>query len=111
MADPNQPLQNIEDAEAAFNQFWPMAEKLDAKTLNIVNTDIVLAASVMQGHIDRLMPFHERFLKLPEFDNECLLKVTPLARAAWFAHVTNLPEADASELPSLFAEVVAHRTK
>ena len=104
-------LRDLEDAERAFNRVHAELEALDPAEFTTQNVDIVSAASVALGVVPTVLSFRARIAALPEYDIRDVDGLEDFAKAAWFAHITNLPEAEPTDLPELKQEVYGLRSK
>jgi hypothetical protein len=105
------PLENLEEAEAAYNRIKPELDALSENDLTPINVDLVSATSIALGVAERIVGHRERMAKLPEFDIRHVDNLVDYAKGAWYAYVTNLPAADPRDLTEYMAEVAALRSK
>jgi hypothetical protein len=105
------PLQDLEDAEKAYERVKPELEALTADELSAMNVDLVSATSIALGVSERIVSHRERMAKLPEFDVRHVDKLVDYAKAAWFVYVTNLPAPEPAEGAQLMNEVIELRAK
>jgi hypothetical protein len=105
------PLQDLEDAEKAYERVKPELEALTADDLAAMNVDLVSATSIALGVSERIVSHRERMASLPEFDVRHVDKLVDYAKAAWYVYVTNLPAPEPAEGPQLLNEVVELRAK
>src|SRR5690606_22053271 len=105
------PLQDMEEAEHAYERVRGEMEALSIGDLSTMNVDVVSATSIALGVSDRILSFRERMAALPEFDMRSVDNLVDYAKAAWYAYVTNLPEPDPLEAARLMEEVKALRAK
>jgi hypothetical protein len=108
---PPVPLQDLEDAEKAYERVKPELEALAPDELSMMNVDLVSATSIALGVSERIIAHRERMAKLPEFEVDHVDKLVDYAKAAWYVYVTNLPAPEPSEGAQLLEEVVALRAK
>jgi hypothetical protein len=105
------PLQNLEEAELAYNRVKPELDALSELELTPINVDIVSATSIALGVSDRIVAHRERMAKLPEFEIRYVDNLVDYAKAAWYVYVTNLPAADPQDLARYMEEVTSLRNK
>lgn len=105
------PLQDLEEADRAFARVQAELERLPATELSTLNVDLVSAASTALGVASRIAVFRDRIAKLPEFDVRNVDNLADYAKAAWYAHVTNLPVHDAKATSALMKEATEVRAK
>jgi len=105
------PLQDMEEAEHAYERVRPEMETLSVADLSPMSVDVVSATSIALGVSDRILSFRDRMAALPEFDMRNVDNLVDYAKAAWYAYVTNLPEPDPHEAARLLEEVKALRAK
>jgi hypothetical protein len=105
------PLDNLEEAEAAYNRIRPELDALSESELTPINVDLVSATSIALGVAERITGHRERMAKLPEFDIRHVDNLVDYAKGAWYAYVTNLPVADPRDLTEYLTEVSSLRSK
>src|SRR5690606_22758987 len=62
------PLQDMEEAEHAYERVRPEMETLSVADLSPMSVDVVSATSIALGVSDRILSFRDRMAALPEFD-------------------------------------------
>lgn len=102
---------NLQTAEEAYLRVKDELEALPALELSPLNVDLVSAASIVLGVVERLRTFRSRMAALPEFLISNLDKLEDYARCAWYVYITNLPTAEPKETEGLLEEVQALRAK
>lgn len=105
------PLENLEEAEAAYNRIKAELDALNETELTPLNVDLVSATSIALGVAERIIGHRERMAKLPEFEIRYVDNLVDYAKGAWYAYVTNLPAADPRDLTEYMAEVASLRGK
>lgn len=105
------PLQDLEDAEKAYERVKAELEALPVDELSPVNLDIVSATSIALGVADRIGAHRERMSKLPEFDIRSVDNLIDYAKATWYVYVNNLPAPEPSDAAQLMSETAALRSK
>jgi hypothetical protein len=105
------PLQDLEDAELAYNRVKPEMDALSLEELSTMNVDVVSAASIALGVADRILAHRDRMAKLPEFEIGHVDKLIDYAKAAWYSYVTNLPAPEPGDAAQLMNEVSELRAK
>jgi hypothetical protein len=111
MANATVLLQDLEDAEIAYNRVKGEIEALSATNLAPQNVDIVSGTSIALGVAERLLSYRDRMAKLPEFEIRCVDSLVDYAKAAWYVYVTNLPVPEPTDAAHLIEEVGKLRTK
>lgn len=104
-------LQDLEDAQKAYERVKPELEALKTEELATMNVDLVSATSIALGVSERIVAHRERMAKLPEFDVHHVDKLVDYAKAAWYVYVTNLPAPEPAEAADLINEVGELRAK
>jgi hypothetical protein len=104
-------LQDLEDAQQAFERVKPELEALKMDELALMNVDLVSATSIALGVSERILAHRERMAKLPEFDVQNVDKLIDYAKAAWYVYVTNLPAPEPADAAELVNEVSELRAK
>ncbi|HKO48990.1 MAG TPA: hypothetical protein VJV79_14765 [Polyangiaceae bacterium] len=104
-------LQDLEEAEFAYNRVKAEVEALSATDLAVLNVDIVSATSIVLGVADRILTFRDRMVKLPEFEIRQIDNLVDYAKAAWYLYVTNLPVPEPGDAANLIEEVAKLRAK
>lgn len=104
-------LQDLEDAQKAYERVRPELEALTVDELAMMNVDLVSATSIALGVAERIVAHRERMAKLPEFEVGYVDRLVDYAKAAWFVYVTNLPAPEPAEAGQLLNEVVELRAK
>lgn len=105
------PLQDLEDAQKAYERVKAELEALTADELSMMNVDLVSATSIALGVSERIVAHRERMAALPEFEVRNVDRLVDYAKAAWFVYVTNLPAPEPAEGAQLLSEVVELRAK
>jgi hypothetical protein len=104
-------LQDLEDAQQAYERVKVELEALKPDELAMMNVDLVSATSIALGVSERILAHRDRMAKLPEFDVQNVDKLVDYARAAWYAYVTNLPAPEPADAAEVVNEVNALRAK
>jgi len=104
-------LQDLEDAQKAYERVKSELEALTIDELAVLNVDLVSATSIALGVAERIVAHRERMAKLPEFDVRSVDNLVDYAKAAWYVYVTNLPEPEPADAAALVNEVTELRTK
>jgi hypothetical protein len=105
------PLQDLEDAEKAYERVKAELEALPVEALSTMNVDIVSAASIALGVAERILTHRDRMAKLPEFDIRAADNLVDYAKATWFTYVNNLPAPEPADSAQLMNETAELRAK
>lgn len=108
---PNEPLKDLEDAEAAYKRVEPEATALTEDQFTALNVDVIAATSIILGVAPRILAFRERIASLPEFNMRHVDGLEDYAKGAWYAVITNLPEPEPSDFQAMFDECATLRNK
>jgi hypothetical protein len=100
-----------ESAAAAFRAVRAEIDAVDPTALAAMNVDVPAATATALGAAPALAAHRDTIARLPDFDLKYLDALETYAKAAWFAYVNALPQAEDTALPALVAEVVALRAK
>ena len=103
--------QDLEAAEQAYLRVRVELEAVSVAELAPFNVDIVDATSTVLGACPGIRGYRDAIAKLPDFDMRHVDSLNDYATAAWYAHVTNLPASEATEIDRLEREATQLRTK
>jgi hypothetical protein len=104
-------FRDLEDAARALKRVETVVDAVKIEDITPMNLDLVSAASIVLGNVERILTYRERMVRLAEFDVSNADNLTDYALAAWYLYVTNLPVADIADYEELLAEVVTLRAK
>jgi hypothetical protein len=105
------PLADLEDAQLALGRIEHELVTVDASQFAPMNTDVVVAASTVLGHIQRILEHRDAIVDLKGFEARNVDNLSDYAKATWITYVGNQPASSSKEEANVAAEVARLRAK